>query len=114
MDFVEKNATVLAKLIQYLNDKSLSLIRRDAQDNGKKALTILREHYSSKGKPKVISLYTELTTLRLESIRDYIRAQNISNTLKEAEKVISDRLNCHSSKRITSKFQQVMGPAHFP
>ena len=62
----------------------------------KKALTILRDYYLSKGKLKVISLYTELTSLRKlesESITDYIiRAENISNTVKEAGKVISDRL----------------------
>ena len=37
MDFVEKNATIFAKLIQYLDNKSLSLAIRDAWDNGRKA-----------------------------------------------------------------------------
>ena len=74
-DQSEKNATVFARLIQYLDNKSLSLVIRNAQDNGRKALTILREHYLSKGKPKVISLYTELTSLRrLESV--YYRLYN--------------------------------------
>ena len=75
MDFVEKNAIVFAELIQYLDDKSLSLVIRDAWDNGRKALTIFREHYLSKGKPKVIFLYTELTSLRRlesESIADFL------------------------------------------
>ena len=76
--------------------KTLSLVIRDAQDNGRKALTILREHYLSKGKAKDISLYTELTFLRRlesESITDYmIKTENISNALKEAGKVISDGL----------------------
>ena len=53
MDFIEKNATVFTELIQYLDDKSLSLVIRDARDNRRKALIILREHYLSKGKPKV-------------------------------------------------------------
>ena len=74
MDFVEKNATVFTKLIQYLYEKSLSLVIRDAWDTGSKTL-ILREHYLSKGKPKVISLYTELTSLRrLEPV--YYRLYN--------------------------------------
>ena len=94
IDFVEKKATVFAELLQYLDDKSLSLVIRDARDNGRKTLTILREHYLSKGKPKVISLYTELTFLtRLESVyyRLYIiRTENISNALNEAGVVISD------------------------
>ena len=96
MDFIEKNATIFVELIQYLDDKSLSLVIGDTQDNGREALTILREHYLSKGKPKVISLYTELIyfrRLKSESIKDYIiKVENISNALKEAGEVISDRL----------------------
>ena len=96
IDLVEKNAIVFAELIQYLDNKSLSLMIRDAWDNGTKALTILREHYLSKEKPKFISLYTELTSLRRlesESITDYIiRTENVYNALKEAGEVISDRL----------------------
>ena len=95
-DFVEKNAIIFADLIQYLDDKSLSLVIRDAQNNRRKSPTILRGHYLSKGKLKVISFYTELTSLRkLESvsITDYvIRTENISNALKEAGEVISDGL----------------------
>ena len=57
---------------------------------------ILREHYLLKGKPKVISRYTKLTSLkRLESefITNYIiRAENISNPLKEPGEVMSNRL----------------------
>ena len=69
IDFTEKNATAFAELLQHLDYKSLSLVIRDAQNNGRKALIILREHYLSKGKPKVISLYIELTCLRrLESM----------------------------------------------
>ena len=45
MDFVEKNASIFVELIQYLDDKSLSLVIIDARDNGRKALRILREHY---------------------------------------------------------------------
>ena len=30
MDFIKKNTTVFAKLIQYLDDESLSLVIRDA------------------------------------------------------------------------------------
>ena len=56
----------------------------DERNSGRKALTILRKHYLSKGKPKAISLDTELTLLRrLESgsITDcIIRTENIFNT----------------------------------
>ena len=58
-----KNAEAFAELIQFLDDKSLSLIMRDAIDDGRKALGILPEHYAGKSKPRIILLYTELTSL---------------------------------------------------
>ena len=65
MDFVEKNAIVFTNI---WTTRVCHLIMRVARDNGRKAWGILWEHYLSKGKPKVISLYTELTSLRrLES-----------------------------------------------
>lgn len=59
----DKNEEAFAQLIQFLDDKSLSLIMRDAPDDGRKALQILRQHFAGTGKPRVISLYTELTSL---------------------------------------------------
>lgn len=38
---------------------------RDAADNGRKALKILQDHYASNGKPRIIALYTELTSLKM-------------------------------------------------
>ena len=103
------NATIFTELIECLNNKSLSLVIRDARDNGRKTLTILREHYLSKVKWKVISLYTVLTSLRRlesESITDYIRTENMSNALKEAVEVISDRiLIAMVLKRLPSHFK---------
>lgn len=40
----KKNADAYAELIQFLDDKSLSLIMRDAPDNGRRALEILRDY----------------------------------------------------------------------
>ena len=57
IDFVEKNTTVFAELIQYLDDKSLSLVIRDAWDNGRKALTILRNIICQKESWKLFPLY---------------------------------------------------------
>ena len=59
-----KNADAFAELIHYLDDRSLSLVIRDARDDGREALQILREHYLGRGKPRIISLYTELTSLK--------------------------------------------------
>ena len=44
----EKNAEVFAELMQFLDDKSISLVIRDAKDDGREALKILREHYVGK------------------------------------------------------------------
>ena len=47
-----------AQLIQYLYDRSLSLIMRDAPNDGPKSLKILNENYMGKGEPCIIYLYT--------------------------------------------------------
>ena len=47
----EKNEEAIPELIQCLDEKSLSLIMRDAADDGRKALTILQDHYAGVGKP---------------------------------------------------------------
>ena len=92
----DKNAEVFAELVQCLDDRSLSLVIREAKDNGRKALEILREHYLSKGKPRIITLYTELTSLMKrdsESVTDYmIRAETAAVSLKTSGEVISDSL----------------------
>ena len=92
----DKNADAYAELVQVLDDRSLSLIIRDAQGNGRKALALLREHYISTGKPRVISLYTELTSLKLsgdERVTDYmIKAETAASALKTAGENVSDSL----------------------
>ena len=52
----ERNEEAYNELIQFLDDKSLSLIMRETSDNGREALRILRDHYVGKGKPRIISL----------------------------------------------------------
>ncbi|KAL3970576.1 acetylserotonin O-methyltransferase [Sarotherodon galilaeus] len=88
-DLDDKNEVAYAELIQVLDDRSLSLVMRDAKDDGRKALKILREHYAGKGTPRVISLYTELTSLQKmpsESVTDYmIRAETAITALRNAE-----------------------------
>ena len=60
-----KNALAFAELIQFLDERSLALVIRDAKDNGRAAFKILKEHYQSSGKPRMISLYTQLGTLKM-------------------------------------------------
>ena len=91
-----KNADVYAELIQVLDDRSLSLVMREATDDGKKAISILREHYMLSGKPKVIVLYTELTTLQKgenECVTDYmLRSEASVAALKNGGEEVGDSL----------------------
>lgn len=93
---VEKNIDAFAQLIQCLDDRSLSLVMRDAKDDGRKALKILRNHYMGKSKPRVLALYTELTSLQKghdECITDYVlRAETAAASLKSAGETVSDSL----------------------
>ncbi|KAJ8049804.1 hypothetical protein HOLleu_02713 [Holothuria leucospilota] len=45
-----KNEEIFAELILFLNDKSLSLVMRDALDDGRKAWKILSEHYAGRNR----------------------------------------------------------------
>lgn len=91
-----KNADCYAELIRLIDDKSLSIVRHEVADDGRKALKILREHYSGKSKPRIINLYTSLTKLRMnegENATDYIiKAENIIMALKDAGEAMSDGL----------------------
>ena len=91
-----KNEEGFAELIQFLDDKSLSLIMRDAVDDGREALKIFRAHSAGTGKPRIIFLYTELTSLVKspdESVTDYVvRAEKASTALKNAGETVNDSL----------------------
>ena len=90
----ERNEEAYAKLIQFLDDKSLSFITREATDKGKEALRILRNHYAGNGKPRIISLYTKLTSLKKEPNErvpdNVIRTEAM--VLRNAWKSLSDGL----------------------
>ena len=89
----DKNAQAFAQLSLLLDPRSLSLIMRDARDDGKKAMEILKSHYQSSGKPRINTLYTELATLQKgsdESVTDYVlRAETASTMLKSAGEDVS-------------------------
>ena len=93
---VARNADVFAEIVQCLDDRSLTLVMRDAKDDGRKAIEILREHYVGKGKPRVIALYTELTSLKMSEdcgLTDYVlKAETAATSLKSAGEEISDSL----------------------
>jgi len=71
----EQNETAYAELIQFLDERSLTLVIREAKDDGRQAWKILKEHYASGSKPRIITLYNELTTLQksyTETITAYL------------------------------------------
>jgi len=95
-DFDTKNRRAYAELVQVLDEKSLQLIMNDAEDHGRNALKILREHYASTEKPRIMTLYENLTTITMtdtEDVTDYlIRAENAATGLRLAGETISDNL----------------------
>ena len=91
-----KNAEAFAELTLSIDDRSLSLVLRDAKDDGRKALKILRTHYLSSSETRVIGLYTELTSLKKaedESLTDYLlRGETTAALLKNAGETVSNNL----------------------
>ena len=60
----DEEVQAYSEIVQLLDDRSLSLVIRDANNVGRKALKILRDHYQGKSKPRVISWYTQLTSVK--------------------------------------------------
>ncbi|GFS00939.1 CCHC-type zinc finger, nucleic acid binding protein a [Elysia marginata] len=87
-----KNEEAFAELVQVLDDKSLNLIIRDARIGDRKPLKILRGHYQPTGKPRIITLYTQLTSLTKgggKDATDYIiRTEATASALREAREKI--------------------------
>ena len=58
MPKMEKNATVFAQLILWLDDRIMCRVKQDAKRNEKNSLDILRYHYLSKENENIISTET--------------------------------------------------------
>ena len=65
-----KNERAYAELVMILNAKSFSMVMTDAADDGRKALSILRDHYRGASKSRILRLYTNLCNLKLVSTED--------------------------------------------
>ena len=92
----DEQEDAFAELVQCLDERSTALVMRDAQDNGRKALTILRNHYAGHGKPRVLSMFRKLSTIKKDESEDLtgylLRAENVVTTLKQAGEKFSDNL----------------------
>jgi hypothetical protein len=93
---VSKTRKYFAELVQVIDDSSPALIMPEAENDSKKALQILRDHYLQKGKPRIISLYMELSPMTKatnESVTDYvIRAETAAAQLRDTGESMSDGL----------------------
>lgn len=87
---------MLCRTDQSLDDKFLSLVKRDKADDGRKALQILRKYFLNVGKPKIIRLYTELNSLMKssnETVTLYIiRDGETVSTLRKSKESLRDGL----------------------
>ena len=89
-----KNERAYAEHVMLLDAKSLSMVMTDAADDGRKALSILCDHYRGASKPCILTLNTNLCNLELVSTEDltqYIsRTECLAISLKSAEEAVSD------------------------
>lgn len=49
----DQNATAFSELIQFLDERSITIIMRDVRDDGRKAFQILQEHYAGVANPEL-------------------------------------------------------------
>ena len=85
-----------SELIQFLDERSISLIMRDARDDGRKALKILRNHYAGDGPQWIISMWNTLTSLKKQSSEQLtyyiIKAETAATCIKDTGEHVSDSL----------------------
>ena len=91
-----KNEKAYAELVLVLDVTSLSIIMNDAKNDGRGALKLLKAHYRGSGKPRILTLYSNLCNLKYDGEEDltvYIsRAERLASNLKAAHETISDSL----------------------
>ena len=67
----------------------------DAADDGRAALKILRSHYKGSGKPRVLTLYTNLCNLQMgtKSLTEYVsKTERLSTNLKSCNETVSNSM----------------------
>ncbi|XP_028332189.1 uncharacterized protein LOC114481503 [Gouania willdenowi] len=89
-----KKADCYAELIRLIDYNSFLLIKHEAAGDGRKALKMLREHYSKKSIPAIVNLYTSLIKLKMteyEGVTEFLsRAENVIAALRDAGETPSD------------------------
>ena len=96
VDFEEEKVLVWCELVQFLDKESLIMLRHDCRNDGPKAWKELNARYKSAAKPRVMTLMTQLTSLKLgpsESMESYLsRAREIAYNLDEVKEPVSDSM----------------------
>ena len=95
-----------------MDDKCLNLIIRDAPDKSRESFRILKNHYLGNSKPRILSLYTELISLKIgssEAVTEYIlraetEASRVLRGLPETKKAFSTIMRNTNDKMEFSKF----------
>lgn len=90
------NADAYCAMVPLLDNVSLGLIFRETKNKGRESLQVLREHYIGKGRPRIVSMYITLTSLKkadTETVTEYIiRTEQIITALKGAGEAPSEGL----------------------
>ena len=99
-----------AELIQFLDERSLCLVMREAKNDGRRSLEVLRQHYAGHSEPRIMSLYGQLSSLNMRAKEDVtaytIRAETIATALKSSGEIVSDRLlNASVMKGLPSSYE---------
>ena len=85
--------TIWVDLVQVLDRKTLMLVRRDCKGDGRAAWLMIAEHFKSTERPRVLTLMSRLTNLKLEETEDVgdylIRAEEIEADLHDAGEEIT-------------------------
>ena len=94
--FVDNNRRAYTELVKFLDERFLQLVIHDTDNKCRAAFWILKEHYASTEKPRILSLYKELTTLKMTTegdATDYLICVELAATgLRKAGEVITDNL----------------------
>ena len=96
-DITVMNRRVYNIVIQVLDRESIRLVRNDAKFDGRKVFQILRNYFCGTGRSRVLSLFTEIGSLKkkdCESVTRYIlRAEEIMLALKVAKHPIDEMMS---------------------
>ena len=74
-DHEEDTIIIWCELVQFLDKASLIMLRHDCKNDGPKAWKELNERFKSAAKPRIMTLMTQLTSLKLgpdETMESYL------------------------------------------